>query len=138
MKLYPVTITKLDTCLTYAFSRIGHKSDVCDVADLEHHYDMLDYIDHSSTIQIGDILVFTHKQENVTVGTHITEDGKIIFHDVVTHRHCVVYEGNGLVSDLSRTGIKGLTIPSLRMRYLKEIKVRPTFILRFNDNDKDQ
>jgi hypothetical protein len=133
-KLKAVSIEKIDTCLTYAFKRIGHEIKIYDVAELEHHYDLLDYFEYSNRLEVGDILIFTHGQENVVVGTHITEDGKILFHNVITHRHCVVYEGNGLVSDLSRTGIKGLVLPSLRMRYLKEIKIRPTYLLRLPQN----
>lgn len=129
-KLKAVTIQKTDTCLTYAFKRIGFKSEVTDIGELEQHFELLDYFEFSNDLKIGDILIFTHNQENVVLGTHITEDGKILFHTINTHRHSVVYEGEGLVSDVSRTGIKGLTLPSLRMRILKEIKIRPTYILR--------
>lgn len=132
MKLKAVTTTKTDTCLTYAFKRIGFESELNDIEDLEKHFDLIDYFDFSSSIIIGDILVFTHNQENVVIGTHITEEGKILFHNRLIKRHCVVYEGDNLVSDLTRGSLNNSTTPSLRLRNLKEIKVRPTYILRVN------
>lgn len=134
MELQPVFITKGETCLSYSFKRIG-KSNLIEnmkIEDIESNFDIIDYHDLKGEYKIGDLIVWTHNQKIRAIPMEITKEGILISHETMLKRHISVYEGNGLVSDVTRGLIDGSFAPSLRIRKVKEIKIRPTFIIRFD------
>lgn len=131
MDLKEVTVGKSDTCLTYALKRIGSDLSITDVGEIENYFEMTPYADVGSKELVkGDLLLWTNAEQRLFVPNSIDKDGFITFHNTLVLRHLGVYEGNGKVSDCTRRMITDSYVPAIRMRYLKEIKARPQFLLR--------
>lgn len=123
-----VTITKHETCLSYALKRIGLEN--TDVYKYEHLSDDFEIIPFllGTKLKVGHILLWDSNLETADLPWHITEDGRIINQPVKRRIHLGVWEGDGLVSDCSRLNSQG-SLPQLRLRNLSDIGRRPDKIL---------
>ena len=111
--LKPVTITKKDTCLSYAFRRAGIKTHVEFAEDLETEFDLIPV--KETRLEKGDIVAWKKKEEVISSGTSINENGRIESKNVYTRFHIGVVEAGHLISDLTRSA-NPYYIPSIRMR----------------------
>ena len=58
------------------------------------------------------------------------ENGKVIWHRLIIGTHIAVYEGNGIITDCTRT-IQP-PHPTLRVRELKQLNKMPDYVLKRN------
>lgn len=135
MKLQAVTLSKEDTCLTYALKRVGliDKITTRDTEYLEEDFFFIPY-ESQSQLTIGSILVFSKHEKKLIVPDTIDVQGRIISHERLQLRHLAVYEGNGLISDcttITNYDFSGCRI--MRMRELHLLKLNPSFVLRAKD-----
>lgn len=103
MKLPEVHLLKHDTCYTYALKRTNNFTfeNVTSTAEefIARYKTDKPKIDD---LEVGDILIY---QDEITskntweLARFINEDAQIIWTEIYTNLHFMVYEGNGLVSD---------------------------------------
>lgn len=133
IELKPVKLCKTDTCLTYAFKRIGKSELINDVT-----YDNIhDFFDSSvwtknKKLKKGDILYWNRDMKYVDLPWEIDTDGKITWHRKSISSHVAVYEGDDIISDNTRFVIP--PHPTLRVRKLSQLNKMPDYILKFVDN----
>lgn len=97
-------------CLTYVMRRTGFKGTIKQFLELPRY-------DIPEDIPIGAVLWWnnTEKEKN----WQVTIENNVVLETYTYNRgHFIVYEGNGLVSDL---GFKENEIPYIRFRKLKEL-----------------
>lgn len=120
-KLLQTTITKKDTCLSYALKRTGIETDIEFVDELEKEFDIIPV--KETKIEIGDIVAWEKKEKKIKCATTIKESGlyvsfsQLLNSEVNTRFHIGVVEGLNCISDLTRSA-NPYYIPSLRMRQL--------------------
>lgn len=103
MKLQKVEILKRDTCYTYALKRVGKYNEYKHLDSYPFLKDR-EQIKIDANIQKGDIIVSyntDHKYYSEFNSRVIDENGKLLFKRVVYNAHFYVYEGEGLMSDLT-------------------------------------
>lgn len=133
IKKYPVTLTKHDTCLSYALRRIGLQPVNYRYEDLEKDFHMKPFF-FGPDCNSGVLLLWDSNIEEVDIPWHITVDGKIVSVPVKRRIHVGVYEGDGLVSDCSRLGSPS-SLPQLKMRHINDIRRQPDKILIYKHLD---
>ena len=116
--LKSVTITKKDTCLTYVLKRTGTETSIEFAEDLEKEFDLISV--KETKLEVGDIVAWKKKEEFISSGTSINENGRIEQSYVFTHFHLGVVEARHLISDLTRSA-NPYYIPSIRMRTISLI-----------------
>lgn len=116
--LKSVTITKKDTCLSYAFKRAGVSSHVEFAEDLENDFVFIPV--KETKLEVGDLVAWKKKEEVISSGTSINENGRIQTSEVFTRFHIGVVEAGHLISDLTRSS-NPYYIPSIRMRSISLI-----------------
>ena len=116
--LKSVTITKKDTCLTYVFKRTGIDTSVEFAEDLEKEFTLIPI--KETKLEVGDIIAWKKKEEFISSGTFINENGRIEQSQVFTRFHLGVVEAGQLISDLTRSA-NPYYIPSIRMRTISLI-----------------
>lgn len=117
MKLQRVEIQKRDTCYTYALKRVGHYNKYCDL-DSPEFINKVERLPIPKDLQIGDILVsYNHRPQFCSESNSrvITEEGKLLFKTIVYSTHFYVYEGEGVLSDL--------TYDNRNFNYIRTIEV---------------
>lgn len=117
-KLFETTITKKDTCLSYALKRTGTDTNVEFAEDLRKEFDFISV--KETKLEIGDIVAWNKKEQTIVSATSIEENGFIYSNNVFTGFHIGVVEGDNIVSDLTRSA-NPYFIPSIRMRYVSLI-----------------
>lgn len=127
MNVYPVQLTKTESCLSYALKRIGKagllpidyegmlSGTVFEV--LGGDLDNLDMVP-------GDIVVWDRDLQKTLLPIEIDEAGRIVHAYVRTGLHYAVYEGGDILSDCVRDG----DYPVIRLRKLSD--TRPDRVLR--------
>ena len=73
--LKSVTITKKDTCLTYVLKRTGTETSIEFAEDLEKEFDLIPV--KETKLEVGDIVAWKKKEEFISSGTSINENGRI-------------------------------------------------------------
>lgn len=116
--LKSVTITKKDTCLTYVLKRTGTETSIEFAEDLEKEFDLIPV--KETKLEVGDIVAWKKKEEFISSGTSINENGRIEQSYVFTRFHLGVVEAGHLISDLTRSA-NPYYIPSIRMRTISLI-----------------
>ena len=116
--LKSVIITKKDTCLTYVLKRTGIETSIEFAEDLEKEFDLIPV--KETKLEVGDIIAWKKKQEFISSGTSINENGRIEQSYVFTRFHLGVVEARHLISDLTRSA-NPYYIPSIRMRTISLI-----------------
>ena len=116
--LKSVTITKKDTCLTYVLKRTGIDTSVEFAEDLEKEFTLIPI--KETKLEVGDIIAWKKKEEFISSGTFINENGRIEQSQVFTRFHLGVVEAGHLISDLTRSA-NPYYIPSIRMRTISLI-----------------
>ena len=117
-KLFDTTITKKDTCMSYALKRTGINSNVEFAENMHCDFDFIPVKD--AKIEVGDIVAWKKKEEIIKAGTSINENGRIETTDVFTKYHIGVVENGHLISDLTRSS-NPYYIPSIRVRSISLI-----------------
>lgn len=130
-KLKAVSITKGETCKTYALKRIGRghllsmESDGPKIESLAFG----GLFKQVSKPKKGALLLWVEKDEYWdNGGGKIDEAGRVVGVDKKIYGHLAVYEGSGLYSEV----VKGHHFPELRLGELKEAKA-PDYILELID-----
>jgi len=126
IKLLPVTLEKTDTCLTYAFKRVGLSHDVVIYEDLENLFEVKEY--QAQLLKKGRLLIWDKNRIEEVLPNHIDENGRILFLSTIRGIHVAVYEGDLLVSDCTRCE-KFNSLPVLMMRYIRDIGRMPDKIV---------
>ena len=116
--LKSVTITKKDPCLTYVLKRTGIDTSVEFAEDLEKEFTLIPI--KETKLEVGDIIAWKKKEEFISSGTSINENGRIEQSYVFTRFHLGVVEAGHLISDLTRSA-NPYYIPSIRMRTISLI-----------------
>lgn len=133
MELIPVKLCKSDTCLTYAFKRIGKNDLISNVTyDNIHDFFISDVFTKNKKLRKGDILYWNRDSKFVDLPWEIDENGKILWHRKLIGAHVVVYEGDDIISDSTRT-IQP-PHPTLRLRKLSQLNKMPDYILKYNES----
>lgn len=122
-KLFDTSITKKDTCLSYAFNRTGTKTTIEFVEDLEKEFEVIPV--KETKLEVGDIVAWEKKEKTILAATSITAPSneglsEMTFDHVNTRFHIGVVESKCLISDLTRSA-NPYYIPSIRKRYLSLI-----------------
>jgi len=122
-KLFQTSISKKDTCLSYAFKRTGIKTTVEFVEDLEKEFEIIPA--KEAKIQAGDIVAWEKKEKTISAATSITAPtneglSEMTYDNVNTRFHIGVVESKCLISDLTRSANE-YYIPSIRKRYISLI-----------------
>lgn len=120
MKLEAVTITRLDSCLTFALKRIGIAARFPNPIGKEF-FKFADKrrIKSFDDLPIGSLLAIKHPKEVYTSTLTITEAGQLIYQDWNASFHFMVYEGD-LLSDLT---YGENSVPYIRLREKKEFNL---------------
>ncbi len=157
-QLYPVKLAKTDTCLTYCYKRLGwkqtHKNhkDVWFLAGivnsfekvttdherLEDNFDLIPldeyFYDTVGTFEVGDLLLFSHREKQLLIPDIIDENGNIHYTTQIIRRHVAVYEGDDIVSHAlfghSSDLFESTTAMQIEKRALNDFKYPPTHLLR--------
>ena len=116
--LKSVTITKKDTCLSYVLKRTGTTTSVEFAESLEKEFNLIPV--KETKLEVGDIVAWKKKEEFISAGTSINENGRIEKTEVFTRFHLGVVEAGHLISDLTRSA-NPYYIPSIRMRAISLI-----------------
>jgi hypothetical protein len=128
-ELRPVKVTKMDTCITYAFKRIGYMNPktVCS-SDLLIKYKSLPFTIESLPAK-GSIVIWNCNSKEISIPSEITREGVVINHTSLTGFHVGVIEDcdSTVVSDLTRTVLPN-GIPCIRVRKIEDIR-KPDLIL---------
>lgn len=139
-KLEPVTLTRSDTCFTYALKRSrwfmsnywSSEEYIEKNCDLEEVFSDTDF-------RLGDILVYYMKDGEkvvVEVANHIDEDCKVTWDDVEFNKHFMVYEGKGMISEAVLEYNKMFSIQVRSMApYLKNYTLYKLIPPNYNDLD---
>lgn len=133
LRLCEVTITKTDTCLTYALKRLGSSPFIWSYENIDKAFDITSF----STIEqleVGDVVLWDANAHKVEMATHIDVKGNLTLTEVWARVHFAVYEGNGMVSDCSRRDNIS-SLPRLRVRELKTLERMPDKVLRYRFDD---
>ncbi|OPC36182.1 hypothetical protein [Elizabethkingia miricola] len=117
-RLFDTTITKKDTCLSYALKRTNTETTIEFAEDLEKEFDLIPVKD--TKLEIGDIVAWIKKEEVITAATSIRESGNILYSPVDTKLHIGVVEDFNRISDLTRSA-NAYYIPSIRLRSISLI-----------------
>lgn len=135
MELKPVKLCKTDTCLTYAFKRIG-KSELIDDVNYDNIHDFFEsgVFTKNKKLKKGDILYWNRDSKYVDLPWEISEEGKILWHRKIVGSHVAVYEGDDIISDNTR--FVQSPHPTLRVRKLSQLNKMPDYILKFSDNQE--
>lgn len=130
MDLKPVKLLKTDTCLTYAFKRIGKSNLIDDVSyDNIHDFFESSVYRKNKKLNIGDILYWNRDSKFVDLPWEIDINGKILWHRKIINSHVAVYEGDDIISDNTR--FVQPPHPTLRVRKLSQLNKMPDYILKF-------
>lgn len=130
-----VTLSKADSCITYALKRIGIHFDSTEIINqqwfaINHFIETKYFADYP--FKIGDILVWKSESSNTFAPIQINESGQIIYAKIPTNKfHVAVYEGHSLVSDMTDHEYSNSEHPIVRMRELSQLKA-PDYILSPN------
>lgn len=120
-KLHATKINKFDTCLSYAYKRIGiynprkfldYESLLSDFEWIKVKSEIIDIIDD---LKSGDLLLQDNGIKKITAPTFISENGIIQSETMVVGYHIFVVEENNLFSDLTRT-VVSRSQPSIRIQ----------------------
>lgn len=134
-KLYPITLNKTETCLTYVLRRLGVKENICTYETLHEHFDQYTFSRHQKNIKVGDVLMWDKTTSWEWLPWSINGNGIIDWKNIPIGFHFAVYEGNGKFSDCTR--LVTPPHPTLRLRAMKDLQKNPDFILKLNQN-KDE
>ena len=117
-----VNLRKQDNCFTYALKRCGIATEVYLKMDSGNFINLkgLETIPEEH-LNVGDLLVYvfdiTDDSRRDTT-TQITVDREIITGEFHYNKHFMVYEGDGIISEVVRS--EGL--PEINLRYLRDLK----------------
>ncbi len=127
MKLHDVTITKNDTCLTYALKRLGLNPDLCTYSNIHEHFQQKPF--NPSKLQVGDILLWDKdiKWEWMPI---TIQNKTITWANIPRGFHFAIYEGDNLFSDCTR--LVTPPHPTLRLRTISDLKKYPDWIMVLN------
>lgn len=114
-RLFDTTITKKDTCLSYALKRTNTETTIEFAEDLEKEFHLIPVKDIK--LEIGDIVAWRKKEDIIYSGVSINDEGAITHSPVDTKYHIGVVEGPTHISDLTRSA-NAYYIPSIRMRLI--------------------
>ena len=109
-------------CAHYALQRSGLSGSIAELMSAfgEEFFE--------NTLRAGDIVVWDCAHHTEEVAVTILECGRVVTSQVRKAVHYGVYEGGGLVSDL--TFVEGSAIPKIRVRVLSELKQPDRVITR--------
>lgn len=124
MQLKAVKMTKADSCLTYALKRIGYPYNSEDAIEIEWLDKLTNLPKINDKPKKGDIGVWRKDKKKYRKGLSITKEGLVIEDTREDMIHFCVYEGKGLISDMS-------SYYSIRLRKLEELKTQPSYWLRY-------
>ena len=110
-------------CATYALRRTGNKEDVWNLMDLKG-WDKISF--SPKELKGNDIVCWVQLGYETDITIEI-ENGIPITKSICVKKHFGVYEGNGLISDI--TVDTGSYCPNIRVRKLSEIR-EPSYIVR--------
>lgn len=134
-KLYPITLNKTETCLTYVLRRLGVNGDACTYETFHEHFDQYTFSRHQKNIKVGDVLMWDKTASWEWLPWSINGGGIVEWKNIPIGFHFAIYEGNDKFSDCTR--LVTPPHPTLRLRLMKDLQKNPDFILKLNQN-KDE
>lgn len=119
-------------CATYVVKRLGIDMSPKDLYQTTGK----EYDGNPESLSVGDVLVWNYRKDSPTLDVvmQMTDRGPITSRKI-QGKHLGVYEGDGLVSDL--TFYEDPPIPFIRQIPLEEIKSRPLEVISY-DTLKDR
>lgn len=127
MKLRNVSLEKTDTCITYCLKRLGYVEHNLSYQTMKDHFDYKLFRDYGK-LNVGDILLWDKNIHWEWIPWQITELGIVNKHIPIGF-HFAIFEGSGLISDVTRRTGTPPHFPFLRMRNATDIKRTPDWVL---------
>ena len=128
MNLKPVELLKNDTCITYALKRIGQEQLYpIDYDDLLNGETFISFPFNEEKLEVGDLLITESNVRNTLRPMVINEHKQIVHKRVWSGWHVFVFEGEGLVSEVSRPDF----YPEIALMKISDIK--PSKIVRLRN-----
>jgi len=124
VQLKAVKTSRADSCLTYALKRIGYPYNSEDVVEVEWIDKLTNLSKISDKPKKGDIGVWRKDKKKNRTGSSITKEGLVIEDTREDMIHFCVYEGKGLISDMTSYHL-------IRIRKMEELKTQPSYWLRY-------